>query len=221
MKVLVVEDDRKTAQLLKVGLVDEGFTVDLCFNGEDAAEMVDQELFDLVILDVMLPGWDGWQVLQHIRDRRIDALVIMLTARDAVEHRVRGLNSGADDYLVKPFAFAELVARVRALLRRKGPPRDEVFQYQDLSVDVRRHVVRRGGARIELSPTELKLLSLLLEHQGEVLTRSFIVDRVWDMSFDSDSNVVDVNVRRIRAKIDAPFEQKILHTIRGRGYVIR
>ncbi len=221
MKLLIVEDDPKVRAILEKGLTDEGFVVDTCANGVDAVELAATGQHDLMLLDVMMPTMDGWQVLAAVREARMNVLVLMLTARDAVEHRVKGLSLGADDYLVKPFAFAELVARIRALMRRHSKTVADVFKFDDLTVDPRRHVVKRSDMDLELSPKEINLLSLLLTYQGEVLTRAFIIDRVWDMAFDYDSNVVEVNIRRLRAKIDDPFPRKILHTVRGRGYVIR
>jgi two-component system copper resistance phosphate regulon response regulator CusR len=176
--------------------------------------------YDLVILDVMLPGRDGWSVLTELRQAGRQTPVLFLTARDAVEDRVRGLELGADDYLVKPFSFAELLARVRSVLRR-GPARlPEVVRVADLELDLVRHRAARGGVRLELTPKEFALLSLLARRAGEVLSRTLIAEQVWDVNFDSDSNVVDVHVRRLRAKVDGPFERKLIHTARGSGYVL-
>jgi len=175
----------------------------------------------LIVLDVMLPGRDGWSILESYRRGGGQAPVLFLTARDAVEDRVKGLDLGADDYLVKPFAFSELLARVRSLLRRRGAANADLLQFADLSLHVRRHQVMRSGVPIELTPKEFLLLALLLEHQGNVLSRTLIAEQVWDMAFDSDSNVVDVHIRRLRAKVDDPFERKLIHTVRGLGYVLR
>lgn len=221
MKLLIADDDEKVRRILVKGLADEGFVVDACANGVDAIDMLDSGQYDLCLLDVMMPQMDGWEVLANLRRQKSNALVLMLTARDAIEHKVKGFALGADDYLVKPFAFAELVARIRALLRRVASSPREIYQYDDLFVDPRRHIARRSDRLVELSPKEINLLALLMMHQGEVLTRAFIIDRVWDMSYDFDSNVVEVNMRRLRSKIDDPFPRKILHTIRGRGYVLR
>jgi two-component system copper resistance phosphate regulon response regulator CusR len=221
MKLLVVEDDAKAARFLQRGLTEEGFVVDVSGDGQDGLECALTGQYDLMVLDVLLPLVDGWEVLRELRRRGHDMPVLMLTARDAVEHRVRGLSLGADDYLVKPFAFAELLARVRAVLRRKSVSSPEILQFADLFLDPRRHKARRGNVAIELTPKELQLLELLLSHQGEVLTRTYIADRVWEMTFDSDSNVIDVSIRRLRSKIDDPFSRKLVHTVRGRGYVIR
>jgi two-component system copper resistance phosphate regulon response regulator CusR len=221
MKLLVIEDDPKTGRLLQKGLTEEGFVVDICRKGDDGLHHALVGDYDLIVLDVMLPGLDGWSILAEMRRQGCATPVLMLTARDAVEHRVKGLTLGADDYLVKPFAFSELVARIRSILRRGVAPVPDVLKFGDLHLEPRRHKATRGDISIELSNREILLLELLLRHQGEVLSRSYIEDRVWDMAFDSDSNVVDVYVRRLRAKIDEPFPRKLIHTVRGRGYVLR
>jgi two-component system, OmpR family, copper resistance phosphate regulon response regulator CusR len=221
MRILVIEDDPKTAKILKSGLSEEGFVVDVSDNGENGLHLANSAIYSLVVLDVMLPGLDGWQILRSLREAENNVRILMVTARDSVDHKIKGLTLGADDYLVKPFSFAELVARVRALLRRDTMIASEVQRFDDLVVEPRRHVASRAGTPLVLSAKEISLLSLLLAHQGEVLTRTFIIEKIWDMMFDCDSNVVDVNVRRLRAKVDDPFPRKILHTVRGRGYVIR
>jgi two-component system copper resistance phosphate regulon response regulator CusR len=221
MKLLLAEDDEKTAAALRVGLTEQGFVVDVTRNGDEALHLAQTIGYSLIVLDVMLPGRDGWSILQSYRRGGGQAPVLFLTARDAVEDRVKGLDLGADDYLVKPFAFSELLARVRSLLRRRGAANAELLQFADLSLHVRRHQVMRGAAPIELTPKEFLLLALLLEHQGNVLSRTLIAEQVWDMAFDSDSNVVDVHIRRLRAKVDDPFERKLIHTVRGLGYVLR
>jgi two-component system, OmpR family, copper resistance phosphate regulon response regulator CusR len=221
MKLLLAEDDEKTAAALRVGLTEQGFVVDVTRNGDEALHLAQTIGYSLIVLDVMLPGRDGWSILQSYRRGGGQAPVLFLTARDAVEDRVKGLDLGADDYLVKPFAFSELLARVRSLLRRRGAANAELLQFADLSLHVRRHQVMRGAVPIELTPKEFLLLALLLEHQGNVLSRTLIAEQVWDMAFDSDSNVVDVHIRRLRAKVDDPFERKLIHTVRGLGYVLR
>lgn len=221
MKILVVEDELKTGTYLKQGLVESGFVVDLASNGLDGLHLALTESFDLAILDVMLPGIDGWQVLQGIRRAGIEMPVLFLTARDAVEDRVKGLELGADDYLVKPFAFSELLARVRTLLRRGGKVKEsEILRAEDLELDLLRRKVGRAGKRIELTSKEFALLELLLRRQGEVLPRSLIASQVWDMNFDSDTNVIDVAIKRLRLKIDEGFEPKLIRTVRGVGYVL-
>ena len=220
MRILVVEDEAKTADYLKRGLEESGYRVEVARNGVDGKYLIEEETFDLVILDVMLPGLDGWEPVQGVRRRSAHTPVLFLTARDAVEDRVRGLELGADDYLVKPFSYAELLARVRTLLRR-GPPREvERFQVADLELDLLRRRVSRQGERISLTNKEFALLHLLLLRQGEVLSRAQIASQVWQMNFDSDTNVVDVAIRRLRAKVDDPYTLKLIHTVRGMGYVL-
>ncbi|WAH56379.1 heavy metal response regulator transcription factor [Pseudomonas silvicola] len=217
MHLLVVEDEAKTAQFLAKGLVESGFSVDVALNGLDGRHFIEEQAYDLVILDVMLPGLNGWQLLKLIRQRG-DTPVLFLTAKDALEDRVRGLDLGADDYLVKPFAFVELLARVRTLLRR-GPAREiEVYRIADLELDVLRRRVSRAGQRIALTNKEFALLHLLASRRGEVLSRTLIASQVWNLNFDSDTNMVEVAVRRLRAKVDDPYLPKLIHTVRGVGY---
>lgn len=221
MKILVVEDELKTGNYLKQGLMEAGFVVDLDRNGEDGLHSALTDAYDLVILDVMLPGMDGWAVLQGIRKSGKDLPVLFLTARDQVNDRVRGLELGADDYLVKPFAFAELLARVRTLLRRGNKVKEsEYLRAADLDLDLMRRRVTRAGKRIDLTAKEFALLELLLRRQGEVLPRSLIASQVWDMNFDSDTNVIEVAVKRLRAKVDDDTELKLIRTVRGMGYVL-
>ena len=221
MKILVVEDESKTGTYLKQGLSEAGFVVDLAGNGFDGLHLATSESYDLAVLDVMLPGIDGWQILQGIRRAGSDMPVLFLTARDQIEDRVKGLELGADDYLVKPFAFSELLARVRTLLRRGSKSKEaDVLRASDLELDLLRRRATRGGRRIDLTAKEFALLELLLRRQGEVLPRSLIASQVWDMNFDSDTNVVEVAVRRLRAKIDDDFEVKLVRTVRGMGYVL-
>jgi two-component system copper resistance phosphate regulon response regulator CusR len=220
MRILIIEDEGKAAAFLNKGLTESGFIADVAENGEDGLFKVLSLDYDLVILDAMLPRKDGWTVLAQMRQQHRSMPVLFLTARDAVSDRVKGLELGADDYLVKPYAFTELLARVRALLRRRGERQPEVLQIADLRLDLVGHRANRGDARLELAPKEFALLSLLSRRQGEVLSRLVIAEQVWDMNFDSDSNVVDVAVRRLRRKVDDPFAVKLIHTVRGMGYVL-
>ena len=220
MKILIVEDERKTGDYLKQGLSEAGFVADLACDGVDGLHLALTDDYDLMVLDVMLPRLDGWQVLREIRQKGKHLPVLFLTARDQVEDRVKGLEFGADDYLVKPFAFSELLARVRALLRRGRTNEPELFHFADMELDLLRRRVTRSGKRIDLTAKEFALLELLLRRQGEVLPRSLIASQVWDMNFDSDTNVIEVAVRRLRAKIDDNFEPKLIHTVRGMGYVL-
>ena len=220
MKILLVEDDRKTASYLRRGLQENGFLVDAAPDGDEGLHLATRSEYDLVILDVMLPGRDGWAVMEGMRKAGRSTPVLFLTARDAVEDRVRGLNLGADDYLVKPFAFSELLARIRSVLRR-GPTRAaDTIRVADLELDAARHKATRSGKRLELTPKEFALLALLSRRTGEVLSRTLIAEQVWDMNFEGDSNVVDVHVRRLRSKVDEPFERPLIHTVRGSGYVL-
>lgn len=220
MKILIIEDEHKTGDYLKQGLSEAGFVTELARDGLDGMHAALSDDYDLVVLDVMLPGIDGWQVLQEIREAGRRMPVLFLTARDQVEDRVKGLELGADDYLVKPYAFSELLARVRSLLRRGKPKEAETLRAADLELDLLRRRVARDGRRIDLTAKEFALLELLLRRQGEVLPRSLIASQVWDMNFDSDTNVIEVAVRRLRAKIDDDFEPKLIRTVRGMGYVL-
>jgi two-component system copper resistance phosphate regulon response regulator CusR len=220
MKILIVEDEQKTGDYLRQGLTEAGFVVDLARSGIDGKHQALTEDYDLVVLDIMLPGLDGWQVLRDIRRAGKQMPVLFLTARDRVEDRVKGLESGADDYLLKPFAFSELLARVRTLLRRGKTIEVERLRAADMELDLLRRRVTRGGRRIDLTAKEFALLELLLRRQGEVLPRSLIASQVWDMNFDSDTNVIEVAVRRLRAKVDDGFEPKLIRTVRGMGYLI-
>ncbi|KAA1013760.1 response regulator [Paraburkholderia panacisoli] len=219
MRILVIEDELKTAAYLKKGLEESGYAVDVANDGQQGLLLALEEEYDVIVLDVMLPGMDGWTVVKTLRSTRTTP-VLFLTARDDVDDRVRGLELGADDYLVKPFAFVEMLARVRTLARR-GPPREsELIKVGDLEMDVSRRRVKRGGMRIDLTPREFSLLQLLARRQGEVLSRTQIASYVWDMNFDSDTNVVEVAIRRLRTKIDDNFPVKLIHTVRGVGYVL-
>lgn len=219
MKLLVVEDESKTADYLRQGLMEAGFVVDLARTGLDGHHLAMTETYDLIVLDVMLPDVDGWRIMRSLREAGKQTLVLFLTARDSVEDRVKGLELGADDYLVKPFAFAELLARVRTLMRRGSTPVQlDRLQVADLVLDLAKRRAMRGPVRINLTGKEFSLLELLVRRQGEVLPRSLIASQVWDMNFDSDTNVLDVAIRRLRAKIDDEFEPKLIHTVRGMGY---
>ncbi|MBL8421477.1 MAG: heavy metal response regulator transcription factor [Dechloromonas sp.] len=220
MKILIVEDETKTGDYLRQGLNEAGFTADLVRNGLDGMHEGLAGEHDLLILDVNLPGLDGWQVLKALRAAGRELPVLFLTARDQVEDRVKGLELGADDYLVKPFAFSELLARVRTLLRRGRAREAETLVLADLELDVLKRRATRAGRRIDLTAKEFALLELFLRRPGEVLSRSFIASQVWDMNFDSDTNVVEVAIRRLRAKVDDDFVPKLIHTLRGMGYVM-
>jgi two-component system copper resistance phosphate regulon response regulator CusR len=221
MNILIVEDEPKTGEYLRQGLREAGYVVELATRGDDGLHLALEGRHDLVILDVMLPELDGWQVLKGLRSMGRQMPVLFLTARDQVEDRVRGLELGADDYLVKPFSFSELLARIRVILRRGRPVQElNVLQLADLELDLIRRRVLRAGKRIDLTAKEFGLLELLMRRQGEVLPRSLIASQVWDLNFDSDTNVIDVAVRRLRAKVDEGFEPRLIHTLRGMGYVM-
>ena len=221
MKILMVEDEAKISEYVRQGLTEAGFIVDSTRNGLDGLHLATTGRYDLILLDVMLPDIDGWRILKSLRDAGNQVPVLFLTARDSVEDRVKGLELGADDYLLKPFAFAELLARVRTLLRRGATATTETtLKVADLELDLMRRRVTRSGRRIALTAKEFALLELLLRRRGEVLPRSLIASQVWDMNFDSDTNVIDVAIRRLRAKIDDDYAVKLIHTVRGMGYML-
>ena len=219
MRLLIAEDERSAGTYLVKGFSEAGFLVNLAQTGTDALHLATENSYDVIILDVGLPGMDGWEVLQKLRAVR-QTPVIFLTARDMVEDRVRGLELGADDYLVKPFAFSELLARVRAMLRRGVALESTTLSLADLEIDIRARRVTRGAESIKLTAKEFSLLELLIRRQGEVLSRTLIAENVWDINFDSDTNVVEVAIRRLRAKVDEPFATRLIHTVRGFGYVM-
>ncbi len=221
MRILLVEDDRKVASFIRKGLTEEGYAVDVASDGDTGLAMGLDRLHDVIVLDVMLPGKPGFQVVRELRQAKVDTPVLLLTARDAVEDKVQGLDSGADDYLTKPFAFAELLARVRALLRRGTATRAPTLQLADLVLDPATRTVRRGGETIPLTNREFALLEYFLRNPGRVLTRTMIAEHVWDYSFDPGTNIIDVYVNYLRKKIDTDRDRKLLHTIRGVGYVLK
>jgi two-component system OmpR family response regulator len=221
VRILVVEDDAKMARLLESGLQEEGYAVDLASNGSDAEWLGREQDYDAVVLDVMLPDADGFEVCRRLRAAERWSPILMLTARDGVEDRVRGLDTGADDYLTKPFAFAELLARLRALVRRGPLERPAVLRADDLELDPAARRVKRGDSMIDLTSKEFALLEYLMRHEGEVLSRSQIIDHVWDFAYGGTSNLVDVYVRYLREKVDRPFGRKSIETVRGAGYRLR
>ncbi len=221
MRLLLVEDEKKVASHIKKGLEGEGYAVDVINNGEDAYSMVKTYDYDLVILDVMLPGKNGVQVLKELRENKYFTPVIFLTAKNSTEEKILGLDLGADDYLTKPFEFEELCARIRAILRRHESIKSTTLAIADLELNPVTHEVKRAGQKIDLTQKEYALLEYLLYNQGKILTRTMIVEHVWDQDFDSFTNVVDVYINHLRSKIDQPFDKKLLHTARGFGYVLR
>lgn len=221
MRLLVIEDEKKVARFIKKGLEEEGYAVDLASDGEEGLARVLDQVHDLIILDIALPKIDGLQVLKKLRERKVPAPVLLLTVRAAIEDKVLGLDSGADDYLTKPFAFQELLARIRALLRRKAESGSPLLQVEDLVLDPARRLVTRGGERIDLTSKEFALLEYLLRNAGRVLTRAMISEHVWNYDFDTETNVIDVYVNYLRRKIDSGREKKLIHTVRGSGYVLK
>ena len=219
MRILVIEDEPKAGEYLRNGLTESGYVVDLARNGKDGLHMAEEFRYDLIVLDVMMPEMDGWEVMRRL-NKEMGVPVLFLSARGTLDDRLKGLDLGADDYLVKPFSFAELLARIRVALRRGGGQarQDDTLRIADLEMDVPRRRVQRAGQRVALTNKEFALLQFFVQNQGQVLSRSLIASRVWDMNFDSDTNVVDVAVRRLRQKIDEPFPQRLIHTVYGVGY---
>jgi heavy metal response regulator len=221
VRILVVEDERKVASFIKNGLEEVGYAVDVAVDGEEGLVMALTRVHDLIILDIRLPRRDGLRVLQALRHDGVTAPVLLLTVRATIEDKVLGLDAGADDYLTKPFAFQELVARVRALLRRRTDAEPTLLRIDDLTLDPARRIVTRGGEKIDLTPREFALLDYFMRNPGRVLTRTMIAEHVWDYSFDTSTNVIDVYVNYLRKKVDAGREPKLLHTMRGVGYVLK
>ncbi len=222
MRILVIEDESRLASYVKKGLSESGYVVDVAGDGIDGAHLAIEGQYDLIVLDVMLPGIDGFEVLRRLREHK-STPVLMLTARDKVEDRVQGLKGGADDYLIKPFAFTELLARIEALLRRGASLSSQPLtslRLGDLEVDLARRKASRAGRRLDLSPKEFTLLTVMLRRHGEVLSRTVLAEQVWDLNFDSETNAIDVAVRRLRVKLDEGFDRPLLHTVRGMGYVL-
>jgi heavy metal response regulator len=221
MRILVVEDEVKVAEFIRVGLTQEHYAVDIALDGVKGLNLAESIDYDLVILDLALPGMPGLELLRRLRSKKAGLPVLILTARGDVNDKVMGLDSGANDYLVKPFAFAELSARIRALFRRDAAQTSSTLQYSDLELDTAAHVVKRGGQEIDLKPKEFALLEYLLRNAGRSVTRTMILEHVWDIHFDSVSNVVDVHINSLRNKLDKDFQSQLIHTIRGVGYVLK
>lgn len=221
MKILIVEDEVKTAAYLERGLTENGYVVDVVHDGQAGLEHCEAQQYDLIIMDVMMPKMDGWEFIRRLRATGSQTMAMFLTARDSTNDRVRGLDAGADAYLVKPFSFVELLAQVKTLLRRSGRNISDRLKIADLEIDLLSHKAFRGGKRLDLTPKEFSLLSLLARREGEILSRALIADQVWNMNFDSETNVVDVHIARLRLKVDASFERKLIQTVRGMGYVLR
>ena len=221
MRLLVIEDEKKVARFIKKGLEEEGYAVDLAFDGEEGLAMLLDPVHDLILLDIALPKIDGLQVLKKLREKKVRTPVLLLTVRATIEDKVLGLDSGADDYLTKPFAFQELLARIRALLRRKGEVVDPLLRLEDLVLDPARRLVTRGGEKIDLTSKEFALLEYLMRNTGRVVSRAMISEHVWNYDFDTETNVIDVYINYLRRKIDSGRDKKLIHTVRGSGYVLK
>jgi two-component system copper resistance phosphate regulon response regulator CusR len=220
VKLLIIEDELKTAAYLGKGLSEQGYVVDVSNDGEEGLQLAKQSAYDLLVLDLLLPKRDGWSVLSELRRAGSQAPVIVLSALGTLSDKVRGLGLGADDYLVKPFAFSELLARIQSILRRAPMLQSESVRVSDLEIDITRRRATREGRRLDLTPKEFQLLSLLARRRGELFSRAVLADQVWDMNFDAGTNFVDVHIRRLRSKVDEPFGRKLIHTVRGLGYVL-
>ena len=221
MRILIVEDEKKVAAFIKKGLEEETYAVDVAYDGEEGLFLASESQFDLIILDLMLPKLDGLEVLSKLREKKVATAILLLTAKDSVEDKVTGLNKGADDYLTKPFAFSELLARVRSLLRRGSADAKTLLQVGDLTLDLVTHKVKRDNVEMELTGKEYSLLEYFMRNEGKVLTRTMIAEHVWDYNFDTFTNVIDVYINHLRKKIDKDYPKKLLHTLRGVGYVMR
>lgn len=221
MRILIIEDDLAIQKLLQKKLSEESYAIDFCMDGEEGLDYALANHYDCILLDLMLPKQSGLEVLRTLRDNKNQSYVLIMTAKDAIEDRVKGLDAGADDYIVKPFSLDELSARIRALIRRKSEDKSAILQLEDLILDTASHTIVRGKQNISLTSKEYSLLEYLMRHQGQVLTRTQIADHVWDYSFYTDSNVVDVYIRYLRNKIDKGFDKKLIQTVRGFGYVMR
>lgn len=220
MRVLIIEDEHRLSRVIKKGLVEDGFAVDQAFDGEEGLFLAETEAYDIIILDLSLPKMDGMQVCRELRSKNIKTPIIMLTARITVEEKITGLDIGADDYMTKPFSFLELRSRIHAIIRRSKQQIQPILTIADLEVEPMKHIVKRNGQLIQLTPKELAILELLLHHKDEVVSRTMILEHVWDYNFDGMSNIVDVFIATLRKKIDDGFQQKLIHTIHGAGYKI-
>jgi two-component system copper resistance phosphate regulon response regulator CusR len=220
MKILLIEDDQKTVNYLTKGLTELGYSIDNATDGREGLFLAKEYQYDLIILDVMLPLLDGWTVIQRIREQNKITPILFLSARDSIEERVKGFELGADDYLIKPFAFSELAARIKSIVRRGQQQQVVSMQIDDLNIDLVSHKVSRAGKNIELTPKEFSLLTLLARRQGSMVSRTIIAEQVWGIHFETDTNTIDVAIKRLRQKIDLPFNRKLIHTVRGIGYVL-
>lgn len=220
MHVLIVEDEQKTSRFLKKGFTECGVAAEVAQDGQEGLNRALEGEFDIVVLDVMLPKMDGWTVIRELRRRKNQTPVIMLTALDAIPDRIKGFELGADDYLIKPFAFSELLVRISAVLRRGPVLKEETLKVADLEIDVGKGRANREGKRLDLTPKEFAILNLMARHTGKIFTKSALTEKIWGLNYDSDSNMIEVHINRLRSKVDGPFEKKLIYTLRGRGYVL-